>query len=216
MGLETRAEGKYISIYKGRFAQRVQPNTEGAVGRALEKGPKIGQMVYEKYYDSFVGRLVGLKVTDGPYGKQWDFSFQDQAEIYHLNLPYSNSFAKNILKMLPNVDLSQEFKVTPQTKEVDGVNKSSIFINQNGQSIKHAFTREVPNGLPEMVQVQVKGQLVWDDTAQLEFLENMVKSQVIPKLPKQAVAETSTEAEKPRSSLDNFTDNGAEEDDSGF
>lgn len=207
MGLEIRAEGKYISIHKGRFAQRVQPNTEGAVARVLEKGQNAGKTVYEKYYDSFVGKLVGIKTTDGPYGKQWDFSFQDAGDVYHLNLPYSNSFAKNILKMLPNCDLSKEMKVTPQTKEVDGVNKSSIFINQDGVSIKHAFTKENPNGLPPMTQVKVKGELVWDDTEQLAFLQNMVDNVIVKNLPKiEQTSNNVSEAPVVKSNLDQFVD----------
>ena len=182
MGLETRQSGKYIGIYKGRFAQRVQPTEEGAIARILEKGDKAGTTVYEKYYDSFVGKLVDIKTNDGKYGKQWDFAFKDQGEVYHLNLPYSNSFAKNFLKILPNVDLSKEMKVSPSTKEVDGVNKSSLFVNQDGVALKHAYTKDVPNGLPKMVQVKVKGELVWDDTDMLEFLHNMVITEIVPKL----------------------------------
>jgi len=220
MGLETRAEGKYISIYKGRFAQRVQPNTEGAVARVLEKGPKAGQTVYEKYYDSFVGKLVGIKTTENAnYGKQWDFAFQDNGEVYHLNLPYSNSFAKNMLKMLPNVDLTKEFKVSPQTKEVDGVNKSSLFINQDGNSIKHAFTKDQPNGLPQMVQIMVKGKLEWDDTAQLAFLEDMVKNTIVPRLPQATVAPQPNVWDKPQPAqdLNSFVEElNATDEDPGF
>jgi len=182
MGLETRSTGKYIGIYKGRFCQRVQSSEEGSVARVLEKGPNAGKTVQEKYYDSFVGKLVDIKTNDGPYGKQWDFAFKDNADVYHLNLPYSNSFAKNFLKILPNVDLTKEMKVSPSTKEVDGKMKSSLFVNQDGIAIKHAYTKENPNGLPPMVQVKVKGELVWDDTDMLEFLKQMVFKNIVPRL----------------------------------
>jgi hypothetical protein len=100
-----------------------------------------------------------------------------------LQLGYSNSFAKNIIKMLPNADLSKEMKVSPQTKvEADGTKKASIFINQDGKALKHAFTKDAPNGLPPMTQVTVKGSLVWDDTDQMVFLEKMVMDTIVPKL----------------------------------
>lgn len=180
MGLGTQENGKYISIVGGRFCIRVAEGSEGAVSRVN----KIGKTVHEKYYDNFTGKLVGIKTTDGgTYGKQWVFSFQDAGEIYNLQLGYTNSFAKNIIKMLPNADLSKEMKVSPSTKvEPDGTKKSSIFINQDGKALKHAYTREVPNGLPPMTQVTVKGTLVWDDTDQMVFLEKMVNEKIIPKL----------------------------------
>jgi hypothetical protein len=179
MGLGTNENGKFISIVGGRFCIRVPEGTAGAETRVN----KLGKTVTEKYYDNFTGKLVGLKVTDGNYGKQWEFSFQDGGEVYKLQLGYSNSFAKNIIKMLPNADLSKEMKVSPQTKvEADGTKKSSIFINQDGKALKHAFTKDAPNGLPPMTQVTVKGSLVWDDTDQMVFLEKMVMDTIVPKL----------------------------------
>ncbi len=179
MGLGTQENGKYISIVGGRFCIRVQDNAEGAVSRVN----KLGKTVWEKYYDNFTGKLVSIKVTDGAYGKQWVFGFEDAGTVYNLQLGYTNSFAKNIIKILPNADLTKEMKVSPSTKvEADGTKKSSLFINQDGKALKHAYTKVEPNGLPPMKQVTVKGSLVWDDTDQMIFLENMVKTSIIPKL----------------------------------
>lgn len=178
MALENRQEGKFITILAGKFCQRVPEGTEGAIQRIN----KIGKVVWEKFYDSFTGKLVDIKVQDGTYGKTWNFSFQDKGEVYTLQLSYSNSFATAFLKMLPNIDLQKEMKVSPSTKEIDGKNKSSLFINQNGSPLKHAFTREHPNGMPDMEQVIVKGEKVWDDTKRIAFLHNMVMTTIIPKL----------------------------------
>jgi hypothetical protein len=162
--------------------------TEGSVGRVN----KLGKQVFEKYYDSFTGKLVDIKTQDGTYGKSWIFSFQDKEEVYHLQLSYSNSFATAFLKMLPNIDLTKEMKVSPSTKEVDGKNKSSLFVNQDGIALKHAYTRDNPNGMPDMEKVSVKGQMVWDDTKRLEFLEAMVKKDILPKLEGSKTVTTST------------------------
>ena len=178
MGLEQRTEGQYLTILGGKFCQRVQEGTEGAVKRVN----KLGNVVWEKFYDSFTGKLVSIKVQDGQYGRTWNFGFDDNGERYALQLSYSNSFSTAFLKMLPNVDLSKEMKVSPSTKEVDGKNKSSLFINQDGKALKHAYTREIPNGMPDMEQITVKGVLVWDDTKRIEFLHNMVDTLIIPKL----------------------------------
>jgi hypothetical protein len=198
MGLGTNENGKYISIVGGRFCIRVSEGTEGAISRVN----KIGKTVHEKYYDNFTGKLVGIKVTDkGTYEKQWVFSFQDNGEVYNLQLGYSSSFAKNIIKMLPNADLSKEMKVTPVQKiEADGTKKSSIFINQDGVALKHAYTKDAPNGLPQMTQVTVKGEKIWDDTDQMIFLAKMVNDTIIPKLGGAVV----TPATKGNNAVDDF------------
>ena len=178
MGLNTREEGNFITILNGSFCQRVSKETPGA----KERVNKMGKTVHEKFYDNFTGRLVGISTQDGEYGKSWIFSFKDREDVYKLQLSYSNSFATAFLKMLPNVDLGREMKVSPSTKVEDGKNKSSLFINQDGTPIKHAYTKDNKNGMPDMEQVTVKGQQVWDDTKRLEFLHNMVATQIIPKL----------------------------------
>lgn len=178
MGLEQREEGNYITILGGRFCQRVQEGTEGAETRVN----KLGKTVHEKFYDSFTGKLIDIKVKDGNYGKTWNFSFKDKEEVYILQLSYSNSFATAFLKMLPNIDLSKEMKVTPSVKEVDGKNRSSLFVNQDGVAVKHAYTMAEPNGMPDMEQVEVKGEKIWDDTKRIAFLHNMVVKDILPKL----------------------------------
>lgn len=183
MGLENREGGQYITILDGKFCKRVTKDTEGAV----ERVNKIGNTVYEKFYDRFTGKLVDIIIQEGgAYGKNWVFVLSDGIDIYRLQLSYSNSFATALLKMLPNIDLSKEFTMSPSVKVGDdGKKKSSLFVDQNGNHIKHAYTKENPNGLPDMEQIVIKGQMVWDDTKRLDFLEKMVKSDIIPKLDKQ-------------------------------
>lgn len=178
MGLENKQTGNFITILGGRLCQRVPEGTEGAVQRTN----KVGKVVFEKFYDSFTGKLIDISIQDGDYGKTWNFVFVDKQDPYTLQLSYSNSFSTALLKMLPNIDLTKEMKISPSTKEVDGVNRSSLFINQDGKAMKHAYSRENPNGMPDMEQITVKGVLVWDDTKRLEFLEKMVYETIVPKL----------------------------------
>jgi len=108
MGLENREGGNYITILGGKLCQRVPADTVGAVDRVN----KLGKTVFEKFYDSFTGKLVNIRTQDGAYGKSWVFDFQDTKEVYHLQLSYSNSFATQFLKILPNIDLAKEMKLS--------------------------------------------------------------------------------------------------------
>ncbi len=185
MGLQNYERGNYITIYQGKFTQNVKEGTQGAVTRVN----KNGKTVHEKYYDSFTGKLVGIKTQDGAYGKNWVFSFKDQEDVYLLQLGYSNNYAVSILKMLPNVNLDIEMKVSPKSEEKDGKTQTSLFINQQGTPIKHAYTKDNPNGIPQWEQITVKGVPTWDNTKQMLFLENMVNTTIVPKLPKQVEVE---------------------------
>jgi hypothetical protein len=178
MALENRENGNYITILNGKFCQRVKEGTEGAVQRTN----KLNKVVFEKFYDSFTGRLIDIKIADGTYGKTWNFYFQDSGEVYILQLSYNNGFANALLKMLPNADLTKEMKVSPSMKEENGKIKSSLFVNQDGKPLKHFYTKDNPNGFPQWTQITVKGEKVWDSTDQLKFLEEMVNTTILPKL----------------------------------
>lgn len=178
MGLENRSEGKYITILGGKLCRKVDENTPNAIPRIN----KLGKQVYELFYDSFTGTLINIKTQEGEYGKNWIFIFRDGEDVWNLQLGYSNSYATALLKMLPNIDVTKPIKLSPSVKEVDGKNKSSLFVNQDGQHIKHAYTRENPNGMPDMEEILVKGVKTWDDTKRIQFLDNMVKTEILPKL----------------------------------
>lgn len=191
MGLENRDRGNFISTFGGKFTQSI--TREEYVRLLAEKCPNVverinknGKTVHEKHYDSFVAKLVGIKVVDSPIGKAWSFEFQDKEEVYKLQFQYASPVASAFLKILPNVNLEKEMKLSMsmQKDEKTGKDKTSLFVNQNGSALKQFYSKDRPNGIPDMKQITVKGEQVWDSTDQLFFLENMVKTQILPKLGK--------------------------------
>lgn len=181
MALETREEGKYITTYDGNFSIKVKEGTVGAITRTN----KVGKTVHELYYPRFTGKLVDIrkKEDDKGYGPSWIFTFVDAEDKYFLQLPYSDRSASTFLKILPNVDLEKEMTLSISSKVNEkGKKETSFFVNQDGNSLKHFYTKDNPNGLPQWEQVPVKGVLTWDNTKELAFLENMVMTEILPKL----------------------------------
>lgn len=201
MGLGNKEHANFISILGGKFCRRVQEGTEGAVSRVN----KIGKTVHEMFYDNFTGVLTDIRIKESAdYGKSWEFVFDVNGEAYIIQVSYSNSYAKAFLKMLPNIDLSQKISLTPSLKEVDGKPQSSLFVKQNGQNIKHAYTKDNPNGMPSMKQIKVKGNDVWDDTDILVFLTEMVNNDIIPKLGKRKIENTQVVSNEEKSDFDDI------------
>ncbi len=62
-------------------------------------------------------------------------------------------------------------------KEISGV---TIYEDDGDGWVKipSAYTKEDPNGLPEMTKKRVKGKDVWDDSDMMDFLESMAKDWV--------------------------------------
>jgi hypothetical protein len=196
MGLN-KSEGAftvYLSVADGKLVRQHKQATENTVERVT----KTGKLVHEESFKDLKALLVDMETRENDYGKQWQLKFKDGEETFIIQMPYSSRYASSFLKALPNVDLAQPVRFMPwsmqdkndATKKVTG-----ITLYQTGGKILPAYTKENPNGLPEMKQIKVKGKVTWDDSDMTEFLENMVKNDILPKLKGEAVATTEPQVE---------------------
>ena len=184
MALYNTARKTYLTVFDGKFTRRVDEGTIGAVSRMTKPVSGEGKLVHELYYSNLSGKITDIYTRDGIYGKTWNIDISDGTEKYSLQFGYSDGLAIAFLKMLPNVNLDKDvvFSVTKKLDPKDNKEKTSLFLNQDGEPIKHAYSLANPNGLPEMKMIVVNGKEVWDSTERLAFLQNMVDTQIIPKL----------------------------------
>tara|TARA_R110000868_G_scaffold353913_1_gene615143 strand:+ start:70 stop:660 length:591 start_codon:yes stop_codon:yes gene_type:complete len=168
----------FLAIANGKIVRQFKDKTEKSVSRVN----KMGREVHEEFYDSLTGILKDVSTKESEYGKFWVVKMESEGKLYQIEMNYSGGYAASFLKTIPNADLTKEFTLTPKLT-IDGDKKKSvIFINQGGLGLKWFFTRDNPNGMPELAKIKVKGKDTWDDSDRMEFLENYVKSNILPKL----------------------------------
>lgn len=179
-GLSNRKNSiTFVGVYEGKFSIKTTADDPDAVTRVN----KNGVTVHEKYFSNLIAKLSDITVREhSEYGKQWEFHFYTTKDNFKLQLNYSSSVANTFLKVLPNLDLDEWINLALTNKIVDGKTKTSLIVVQNEKGVKHAYTKDQPNGLPSKVQKTIRGQEIWDDTDQLIFLKNMVDTDIIPKL----------------------------------
>jgi hypothetical protein len=177
MALGTKqSEGKkvYLSVVGGKLTQRCEESTPGAVKRVN----KMGKEVYELHHNFVSGMMTGIALRESAeFGDSYEVFLEEVGEVYVINIPISGRVSNGILSRLPNIDLTSpvEIRTFMITDKESGKEKSFSSVYQNGLKIEPAFTREKPNGLPPLEQKKVKGQLVWDDSEQIEFYKELVK-----------------------------------------
>ena len=169
----------FYSITDGKICRTLKSPTS----KSIERVNKMGKIVHEEFCNGLSGRIVDIKTKDHPdYGKFWLVTLKDGDWSGVIQMKFSSGYASAFLKMLPNVDLSKEVTIVPNMKIEGDKKKTSLFIMQNGKPLKHLYTKDNPNGLPQMKIIKVKGKETWDDTEMMEFLEKMVFTEVTPKL----------------------------------
>jgi hypothetical protein len=160
--------GTYFYVYQGQFAKKVQAGTEGAVARTNKLGKEVTEMFYKnlkftpmalkhEHYELDGGRVQGDRIIIQTSGAT-------------LSLEMDSSVGEAFVKMLPNIDLNREMTLSIN-KEDD---KTSLFVKQNGVNLKHAFTKDAPNGMPAWKKVVVSGKEVWDKTDLINWAKKLV------------------------------------------
>lgn len=169
----------FYSITDGRICRTFK----AATAKSIERVNKMGKIVHEEFCNALSGRITAITTKDHPdYGKFWLITLVDGDWSGVVQIKYSSGYASAFLKLLPNVNLSKDVTIQPKMVVDGDKKKASLFIMQEGVPLKHFYTKDNPNGLPQMKKIKVKGKETWDDTEMMEFLEKMVFTEVVPKL----------------------------------
>lgn len=181
MGVVEFNNANYFTISEGRICKQHKTPVEGSVTREN----KEGRTVHETFHQGLRGKIVNVEKKDTKYGLMWYVTLEDATgERDVLQFNYSGGYAASFLKTLPNVDLSAEVIIAPKMEIVNEKKRGTIFIMQHGKALGRYYNQDHPNGLPDMIQVKDKKtkKLVWDDSDQMEFLEDMVNNEILPQL----------------------------------
>ena len=165
----------YLSVADGNLVRQHKQATE----RTTERITKTGKLVYEERFKDLTAKLVKIDTKENDYGKQWQLNFTDGEVTYIVSLPFSSRYASSFLKALPNINLYKEVRFMPWAmKDKNDATKTitGITLYQDGNKIAPAYTKEEPNGLPQMTKIKVKGKEQWDDSDMMLFLENMANN----------------------------------------
>ena len=160
----------YLSVSDGNLVRQHKTAND----RTTERVTKTGKLVFEERFKDLTGMITNVNTRENDYGKQWQLTFTDGADTYIVSMPYSSRYASSFLKALPNINIEEPLRFMPWAmKDKNDVSKTitGITCYQDGVKIAPAFTKEEPNGLPQMIKIKVKGKEQWDDSDMTSFLE---------------------------------------------
>jgi hypothetical protein len=181
MGAVQQTNAIYLTISNGQLTRRFNSPTKTSKERVNKKGTTV----HEEFYKGWKGRITGIAIQEHKeYGKFWNVTITDEQGDAIIQMNYSSGYSAAFLKTLPNIDLKSDIVFSPSMKIEGDKKKATVFISQHGKPIKWAYTKDDPKGLPELKQVKFKNKVSWDDSDIMEFLEKMVFTEIVPKLPK--------------------------------
>lgn len=185
MGLNSSTKGNrtFISIVNGKFAQRVEKSTPNSVHRVIEnKKDGSKKDVWELIYDTVDGVITSIEVDEsGSFGDQLKINMSDGGNHFTVTLSMSGREAKNFLCLLKNVDLKKPVILSPYNFESKTDDRQVIGMNtyQGGIGkefkVKPHFSKETPNGLPQVPENADKDEFKITMKQQEIYLKKWVK-----------------------------------------
>ena len=179
----------YFTISDGKCRIRLKEPLEGCTTRVT----KDGNTVHEYVHDQFVGKLQSASVVDTDFGKQWKLVFADASGNYVLSLKYTSGYAKTLVMALCNAKFDPRMPITIKPYSFapkDNPNKTIIgcTVTQFDQKLERPYCSPrdpEPAGrqlLPDLEVMQVRGETIYDDTKQLEFIKAEFDTRVLARL----------------------------------
>ena len=188
-----------IAMLAPKAAPRMTKEQDGGLSLEVASGESIktislrylynGRIVLYPTGDAKAPKLTKIKLVferTNPFGKEYK---REKREVLNSTpLFFDNPEQKEgAARVEPKVDRNDDMVLTYYESEFDARGQetfkekesdgTALLASQRGTWLKSAFTKDNPNGLPQMVKgFNKEGKEVWDDAEQMRFFEQLAAS----------------------------------------
>ena len=171
---------KYFSIKNGKVVLSLGNNAPEVMDGVTKRTNKDGVVVYEIVADFIRGKIQSMRIKPAPDDKP---NFKDQIQLtmtdeagdtFSVEMPFDSAYGRGFLYALDNVVPSDPIELEPYKffDKKSGRDKMGVQVLQYGSRLDWTMgTKANPGGVPNLKQIEFKGEKVWDNTDQLAFLE---------------------------------------------
>lgn len=176
--------GNYYSVAFGKIVKslgKTEPeNMEGVTSRINKNGEKV----YEIATDYIRGFITGATMKEPPadkpdWGRQIELTLEAEEGRGKsvLNISFDSAYGRGFMYSVPGVDLDFPVEIEPYNyfSKKKGREMTGLSIIQHGEQLPWVYTKDNPNGMPQLKQTTFKGKTAWDNTDQLRFLDEKFK-----------------------------------------
>lgn len=147
---QTTSGKRYLTILSdGKFHQEVPEGTEGAVVREYKKSTGQKGSKTELVFGSVSGKITGVSFFDGDFNKTLQIKLDNNGVV---SVNTKSDFGTDLMRKLPNVDLSESVTLKPYSFEDDnGKLRRGVTVEQGGNKLSNYYFQDGKsvNGMPE-------------------------------------------------------------------
>lgn len=134
-----------------------------------------------QFFDALSGTITKVEFADEEFnGSKFErakFTIVDGDDKYLLQIRTDSGYFRGLCNSLRSGNPTEPLRISASYKEdANGKPQTTCFVQQNGQTLKHTFTKLNQGDLPQLEQITFKGQSVWDGSKQVTYWKNWLKS----------------------------------------
>lgn len=164
----------YYSVSNGQIV-RSYGGTKPEDVETTERVNKNGNTVYEQLYDFIQGKIIKAELkTHDEYGDSIILTLASGGQKANLQIKFDSAYGRSLLYKIPNINLEEEIKITPYSfvDKESGKTRLGLTIYDPLEKVPNYYTKDDPNGMPQLKKVKFKGKDTWDNTDQIAFLKD--------------------------------------------
>ena len=180
------SNGKVIQEWKETPKPEWVPQGKELLSKTISKGVNEGKLRYYVEYDFVSGHITGIELDRSDIGDRIKLTLNDAGDEFILSISTDSAYGESFMNQMNNIDLGAEVTLQPWSMTPDQwfdltgktvkSNKVGLTLKQFGAKLEKYYTKENPNGMPQLVQKTVKGKVEWDSTDRDNFLyEELLK-----------------------------------------
>lgn len=162
MGLE-KNQGKliFVNIKEGKLYTK----------------PKDGEI---QFFDKLSGTITKVEFAEDEYqGNKYEkakFLMVDGDDKFLFQVRTDSGYFRGLCNKLKTGDPAKPLKISASYKVENEKPQTTCFVEQNGKSLKHAFTKDNPGDFPQLEKISFKGNDMWDGTKQIQYWKDWLLS----------------------------------------
>jgi hypothetical protein len=127
-------------------------------------------------YASITGKITEMQFVEDEYnGKKYEkakvFITADNKQ-YCLQMRTESGYFRGLCNSLKSGKPTELVTLSPNSKNVNGKPVTTIFVKQMEKWLKHYHTAEDKGDMPELIKVEFKGNVHYDNSDQINYWKN--------------------------------------------
>lgn len=127
-------------------------------------------------YASITGMVTEINFQEDEYnGKKYEKAkvyINADGNKYCLQMRTESGYFRGLCNSLKSGKPNELVTLSPNSKMVNNKPVTTIFVKQNDKWLKHFHTAENIGDMPELEKVEFKGNIHYDNSAQIDFWKN--------------------------------------------